>query len=410
MRYSRKKYAFMTVMSVLCSLPCLESCTGQGFEERPKAGLCVEMSMDCMTRSSTPDDAGIWDVNLFVYNSLRDLVHHGFYRYPSGDGKVTADCPLFVGEDYHIYAVANSGFDMGGMSLEELMQWRLFLSYPEGNIRGIPASGQCSINFGSRDSRASLELTRMMARISVNLDKSRLDKGIEFELRGIKTGNCPKSALAFGDSGVLGGTDIFTSGFYRNCLEGNDIYMLENITDSMDGQTCTYLELEIDYSSDLYYSKGRGLIYRFYLKDGKKYGARRNVHYQVTVAPRGDGLSATDSWRVDKSNLVPADTKAYLKIIPEGTLVDGEMYRNYYELQRGASMHFCFDYAPSSMDIGLLPELVQDALEEGQIRYEMDSDGRGFTATSIGGACLSMMEIVSGAPLNDFEPIAIEVI
>mgnify|MGYP003321562764 CR=1 FL=1 len=50
-----------------------------------------------------------------------------------------------------------------------------------------------------------------------------------------------------------------------------------------------------------------------------------------------------------------------------------------------------------------------DEKEDGRMEYTMDDDGRGFTAKSLGKACLSMMDIRAGEPLNEDITVCISV-
>jgi hypothetical protein len=185
------------------------------------------------------------------------------------------------------------------------------------------------------------------------------------------------------------------------------IYMLENIQgqfsdtpisedsekafDDYDPrrETCSYIELDIDYLSSDKASKDGYLKYRFYLgEDRNDLSIERNCHYQITVTPEDDGLKE-DSWRVDKScitSILPPTFSYY----PE-SYIRGDI---------GDVIHLGCNFTPEDapFDVGL--EYMQNDKKEGIYDYVIDEDGHGAVITLTGpGSGLIYMSV--GPPVNE---------
>ena len=93
-------------------------------------------------------------------------------------------------------------------------------------------------------------MKRITSRISIRMDRSRLDDDVEMKVRAVKIGNCPRSVTPFRESRTLSADDSFPTGFSLdefqtaglNSKAGNGIskevslYMLENLQGSTDRQ------------------------------------------------------------------------------------------------------------------------------------------------------------------------------
>lgn len=361
------------------------------------------------TKAGTIDEDIIWDINVFVLGYEGILEQHRFIRYTDGrKGGTDIDVSLLADREYTIYAFANAGYDIGNLSESQLEEFRLHLQRPDMAATGIPMSGKTARITAGHGGDINLNLKRLVSKVTVRLDRSLLDSGVDFHIAGVKVGNSPRWVQAFFPSAIQSDDDIFPSGYYSRGDDVTDVYLLENLQGILDPDLCSYIELEIDYASDSFYTDGKsGLIYRFYLREGNSYMVQRNCHYTVTVCPEKDGLLCEDSWRVDKSRLIPVGGDAFLRIVPEGSIIDGTYYDHYYEIERGGSLHLGLSYAPKNMEVKLRADLVEDELEDDRAEYRMDDDGKGFTVRSVGGSGLSMMEIVTGDPLNNSETIAV---
>ncbi len=258
------------------------------------------------TKGSIKDEDMIWDLNIYIFDGYGSPVMRKFIQYDSGTGAdIPVDARLLKGCTYVFYAVANAGFDMGVMNPGQLDGWKLYISRPEGNIRGMPMSGRCSRT--ADGGIMEIPLQRLMCKISLKTDLSGLDSGIRFNPAVARIGNCPRCVQAFAPedkgSAIESGDDVFITGYSCDWISSTDLYCLEN---RAAGSLSSYVEIEIDYQSDGYESHGKGLIYRFHIGGDESGQAVRSCHYHIAVKPQGDGLGngadgKTDPWRTDTS-------------------------------------------------------------------------------------------------------------
>lgn len=405
-----KRYFIETALCcVLAAFPC--SCRGTlaGCDD----GIRQAIVLDCgriETKAVAADEDAVWDINLYIFGEGGLLEDHEFTRYPSPKyGEIHLLSDLILHREYTIAAVANAGYDMGVMDWDDFKKASYHLSRPDGFTHGMPMAGKVMKYRPSLEPESlNIDMERLLSKVTVKLDRSRLDRDVDFNVALVRVGNCPKTAGILPPSRIESPSEVFQSGYYTEGGDINDVYLLENMQGMLDKDLCSYIELEIDYESPVYYTAdGRCLKYRFYLREGNSYMVQRNCHYTVTVCPQRDGLLCEDSWRVDKSALMERNAEPYLKIQPRGTVVDGVFYENYYELTRGEEMHFTVVHSPSNMKIWLRDDLVEDEMNDGRALYTMDADGNGFTVKSLGRVCTTIMEIMAGPPLNGSITIAI---
>jgi len=291
------------------------------------------------TKSSDPDEDKISDINLFVFNSLGELDGHEFFRDQAlfnGKNGISCKTELIKNSTYSIYACANFGYPISGIrTLEDLMQYRFHLAYPDEYREGIPMSGKVGEIRIDDDGDVVLPMTRMMSKISLDVDRTGLEKGTKIYVRSVRIGGCPTSATPFSESKANDEDDVFETGFFKgygqvDALNKDEtlghsgqisLYMLENrqgdlLEDIMsdkekifqDGdprsKVCSFIEIKSEFISDSCYTKpGEFLIYRFYLGENRRnFDIERNCHYHFTLKPEGSGISE-DSWRVDKSGI-----------------------------------------------------------------------------------------------------------
>lgn len=403
--FSIEKLYGAGIVALLCLLSCT-ACEVRIQSEAPSR-ICLECSSS-ETKAGAVAENTIWDVNLFIFGYGGILEQHKFTRFPQGRQNVAdVEVDLLANRDYTVYAFANAGYDMGCLDKEYLEDFRFHLQRADMSSYGVPMSGKTG-NVRAEDGSVHIGMKRLASKVTVCLDRSRLDKDVDFHISGVKVGNSPRWARAFSPSAISDRDDCFPSGYYSSGSDVTELYLLENLQGQLNADLCSYVELDIDYASDKYYTDGKnGLIYRFYLREGNSFMVQRNCHYTVTVCPEKDGLLCDDAWRVDKSRLIAVEDDAYLRIVPGGSTIDDVYYEHYYEMERGGNMHFDLSFAPRNMTVKLREDLVLDELEDGRAEYTMDANGRGFTVRSIGGSGLSMMEIVAEGPLNDSETIAV---
>lgn len=419
------------IISFLLCMGLLSSCLKD-------AGICAETctvtlevtaadSNGMGTKALLPDETAIWILNLFVYDAYGLLDEHLYLdMHRAVNERVEAELNTILGRRCTIYAIANTGMRLPDYSMEELLEARWYMAYPDEYSHGMIQCGFCRNVIIEKESRIRVQLEHIMAKISLTMDRSGLNDDVEMTVTEVTIGNTPRSASFASPSSISGGQDVFTNGF---TLDGGQsmplnridshglsrevsLYAMENVRNGADKDLGTYVELKIDYLSDTRYSAdGQPLVYRFLIHDKDDYSVRRNCHYHITVRPGGDGLSDEDAWRVDKSGLSAHDGQPYLRIVPSGTVIDGTMYRYYYQMGRTESRHFTLSMYPPSMSVHLREDMVEDERDDGRALYTMDPDGHGFTVKALGRSCISMMEIIPGPPLSDFdsETIAIEI-
>lgn len=387
----------------------------------------VVMKITCTgleSRAYDPDEDLISDISLLIFDE-RGSSEACLW---SEDGRSTFETRLLIGHKYTICACANFGYRIQADDIRETADIRYHMAYPDEYRNGIPMYAIEEVTLSEDDREITINLERLMAKISLQMDRSRLSDDVRMYVRAARIGNCPRSVSVFTESRVRNEDDCFPSGFVRKDFEtdmlntGSDkglsgsihLYMLENMQGEMETdiyedsekifgkadsrrKTCSYIELEIEYMSDEFYSTGKGLIYRFYLgEDRNNLDVERNCHYHITVTPEDDGLS-DDGWRVDKSSL-----NDY------GPVSFNQYPSDYIVGDIGDKIHIGCDISPwnTPFDIGI--EYMEDDKAEGIYDYEIDDDGHGATLTLTGpGRGLIYME--AGEPINDAALFIIEV-
>lgn len=386
--------------------------------------VCVRFDAGrMMTRAIDPDEEMISDISLMIFDETGAA--EDCFWLPRGKRECTAR--LIMDKEYTFCACANFGYQVYADHIDELEEITFHMAYPDEYREGIPMYSMEKVRI-TDEPEVTLNLKRLMAKISLRIDRSRLDKDVEMHVRSVRIGNCPRMANVFTQSRVRDGDDCFPAGFTRGALEAAglninaskgmskeiSLYMLENmqgeiphsVTSDSDKvfdkddpmrEKCSYIEMEMDYISDQMYSQSKGLIYRFYLgEDRKNLDVERNCHYHITVTPENDGLS-DDGWRVDKSDLTEFGLPSIMGY-PS----------NYIRGDIGDRIHIWCEYSPwnAPFDVGI--SYMEDDKAEGIYDYEIDEDGRGAVLTLTGpGRGLIYME--AGDPINDAALFIIEV-
>lgn len=387
----------------------------------------VVMKISCNrleSRAYDPDEDLISDISLLIFDE-RGSSEACLW---SEDGRSTFETRLLIGHKYTICACANFGYRIQADDIRETADIRYHMAYPDEYRNGIPMYAIEEVTLSEDDREITITLERLMAKISLQMDRSRLSDDVRMYVRAARIGNCPRSVSVFTENRVRNEDDCFPSGFVRKDFEtdmlniGSDkglsgsihLYMLENMQGEMDTdiyedsekifgkadsrrKTCSYIELEIEYMSDEFYSTGKGLIYRFYLgEDRNDLDVERNCHYHITVTPEDDGLS-DDGWRVDKSSL-----NDY------GPVSFNQYPSDYIVGDIGDKIHIGCDISPwnTPFDVGI--EYMEDDKAEGIYDYEIDDDGHGATLT-LTGAGRGLIYMEAGEPINDAALFIIEV-
>lgn len=383
-----------------------------------------------ISKAALPDETQVSDISLMIFDEA-GFLEREIYLYAengSWDNNVSTVVTLLNSTGYTFCACANFGYPVSVARLEDLNEVTYHMTYPDEYRKGIPmyALKDAVISAGQG---IRLDLTRLMARIDVRMDRSELDEDISLEVTGVRIGNCPKKVRVFKKSRAESEDDCFPTGFshrdedcrplnmisHNGMSEGISLYMLENMqgdfsqppisshTQKVFGENdirkriCSYIEIQMEYSSGTKYSASKPLIYRFYLgEDANSLDMERNCLYTVTIVPQGDGLSGS-GWRIDKSGISYKGTP-YLNAYPS-SYIRGDI---------GDSVHvWCEVFPPDApFDVGL--EYMIADKSEGVYDYRIDDDGHGAVLTFTGpGSGLIYME--AGEPVNDAALFVIEV-
>ena len=378
---------------------------------------------DVPVRSMSPDEDKITDISLIIF----DESGHAEDCIWLTRGSRTCTTDLVIDKKYTFCACANFGYQIYAGHIEELQDIRYHLAYPDEYREGIPMAAVKEVLI-TEECIVDIDLQRLMAKISLRMDRSRLDRDVEMNVRSARIGNCPRYVKPFTNSKIEDNDDTFPTGYLLNDIQTAELnynigeglssevslYMLENMQGPADGnithdsekvfeqkdkrsEVCSYIEMEIEYLSPEKASGEKGLIYLFYLgEDRNSFDVERNTHYHITVTPENNGLN-DDGWRVDKSGLKDLGP-AYLRAYPS----------DYIRGDIGDQVHIWCEFSPASapFDVGI--SYMEDDKAEGIYDYRIDTDGHGATLTLTGpGRGLIYME--AGEPVNDAALFIIEV-
>ncbi len=317
----------------------LHSCSKeQGSAERDRQEVELIFRPEALlTKTINPDETAVSDINLYVFSEdgfLEDYRYLSSRQINKNNGEVSVSLLLVRGIKVSLVCCANFGFELGSFSrLSELEAYRFSLAYPDELKEGIPMVGKIEKVWTTEENSIVIPLERMMSKISVSMDRTELDKDVKITVKGVGIGNCPRSAVLIGPSTVRGNSDVFNTGYRKDFSEADNmnveespgiskevsLYMLENmmgdlLDDTVDdseklvestlANSCSYIEIDCEYSSDEKNSKaGEYLKYRFYLGGSNgNFDVERNCHYHFVIQPMGDGLG-DNSWRIDKTAL-----------------------------------------------------------------------------------------------------------
>lgn len=340
-----------------------------------------------VTRSADPDEDRISDLNLFLFNEKGLLEEQKYLQGKQiewADGKPVLPLQVLRDASYTVCVCANLGFRLPCGSWEELMAYRYHMAYPDEYSRGVPMTGR--LDFTAEGGAVRLPLVRMLARVDLSVDRTALDPDVRFTVRRVRVGNAPSSALLFGESRAETAEQLFTTGFTKEgtAVDGLNrdvtlghsrevpVYLLENLQDGIVPETGSYIEVEIEYYSSIYYSgPDQYLIYRFYLGETETDGrTERNCRYAVTIRPEGDGLGdGGNGWRTDRSRLGVQPAAIRFDLSPAA----------YNERLPTDSIRFRLDLFPPDAPVTIENLGYEDENIAAVYDYRIHPDGHGIT-------------------------------
>lgn len=377
-----------------------------------------------LTKAIDPDENRISDISILVFDENGDAEQ---CVWITEDGS-QAEIRLVRGKRYSFHACVNFGYQVYADRIEELDEIIFHMAYPDEYRNGIPMAGERDLILTDEDIPVRIPVRRLMARISLQMDRSALSEDVSMYVRSVEIGNCPKTTSVFKENRIKDKDKHFRVGFRRDGYEtdmlneiGEDgrsgivsLYMLENMQGTMipgiscdEEKTfdeddprrdlCSYVEMELEYMSSTHYSKEKSLIYRFYLGDGlNNLDIERNCHYHITIRPEDDGLKGS-GWRVDKSGIQDIEPVSF-----------SSYPSNYIRGDIGDQIHIWCEFTPSSAPFDVGESYMIDDKAEGIYDYVIDEDGHGAVLTLTGpGRGLIYME--AGPPVNEAALFVIEV-
>ncbi len=376
------------------------------------------------TKALDPDEEKISDVSLLIFD--KDGNAEECIWIPDADQSISVT--LIEGNTYKIRACANFGYQIYADHIDELDEITYHMAYPDEYREGIPMYASVDNFVAGSTERLRLHFKRLMAKICIRMDRSRLSDGVTMNVVSARIGNCPKVVDVVGPSKISSHDQCFSSGFLRNEFETDplntsgpsgvsgevSLYVLENMqgdiyppikTDNEKvfsagdyrSDVCTYLEMEIEYMSTTQFSSSRNLIYRFYLGDSlNNLDVERNCRYTITVRPEGDGLSG-DGWRVDKSGITDRSPVSFTSYPTD-----------YIRGNIGDKVHIWCEFHPSDAPFDVGKEYMEDDKREGIYDYAIDENGHGATLTLTGPGC-GLIYMEAGDPVNEAALFIIEV-
>ena len=266
------------------------------------------------TKSADPPEDKIGDLSIMVFNSAGWLEESFYYSsLPEG-----ISLRLVSGAEFTIAACANARREMKASSLEELGKIRWYMAYPDEYSEGMPLVAVQRVIPKADNPVLEIGLERLMAKVSLRMDRRDLSEEVSIKVRSVQIGSCPRSALLFAENACRGSEDVFDQGFVKAWGDADilnmdaspgvsgyiSLYMMENLQEEGPAG-CSFVEVKAEYHSPhLHTPPGQYLIYRFYLLDEDgRYGARRGTEQKYTIHPVGDGLGG-EGWYMDESALV----------------------------------------------------------------------------------------------------------
>ncbi len=352
-----------------------------------------------------PDENKLTDLNLFIFNGNvpeKQIYLSGPSLSEHLAGK-PIEVPLLTGCDYGFLACANLGYELHFSSREEAIAYKYYLAWPDEYGPGMVMTAVTQTRVET-DKPVVLSLRRLMTKVSISIDRSRLNKDVRMECRRMKIGNCPRWCRLFSDSRTGGSDDIFRDGFTldsNQCTALNphdgtnpsgeaSLYVLENLQESNEALGC-YAEISLDYQSDTLCTLGDAwLTYRFRLGEPGAYDLRRGEHLHIILRPGGEGLGG-DEWRVDRSHLEYRPGIGSYKILPS----------DYIEWRIGEEVTVSAECFPAAVPYSFREEsLYLHAVERGMFSYTLSGDGRSITLKALKKGS-SMVDIDFGPPIND---------
>lgn len=303
------------------------------------------------TKGDTPiDESVIEDINIFIFTPDKHLVRRG---YIAGSNISLEDMVFTTNVSYTIYAVANWGEEIECNTVEELES----MMYEGDNLSELQNGKGARILCGRlEDVKLSIkeplvmELGRLLGKVHVMCNFSRLSSGVSLTIKKVSLKNVPKWVALFKDNvavEVADGGSLEGGMLSEITYKGVDFYMFENLQGDVAGATgnkdkarllgearrgvCSYIEMECNLVSK---TKRGAIMYRFYLGGASDCNVYRNACQNITVNFIGNVSEGENSVSVDNGALVDRVTelRVYPAIISFSSGVMGSTYQCWVEV------------------------------------------------------------------------------
>lgn len=417
------------ILLIVCAFTA--GCTPEKAAEREEVTIKA-YGEDILTRAIDPDENLLNDVTVMVFDEDGNLEYSRWFGRNQITGNMAeVKVSLIRNKRYSFYVCGNFGYHVKALKTDDMKTLKWHMAYPDEYREGMVMCGKVeNIMIDSSTPKIHVPMYRIMAKISLKVDRSRLNDNVRIYVTSVRICNCPKSSYVFSTGRVSSHDECFSIGFARNEAECSilnrnmdggtsgaiSLYMLENMQGTVSNdsasfnpdeildkndirrETASYIELEMDYISDTFHSETEPLRYRIYIGDSpNSLDVERNCHYHITVIPEKDGLSG-GGWRVDKKGIIETGTKGFFDMTPSG----------YIQADIGDTVHVRCRVSPADteFDIGM-GELEFDK-SRGIYDYVIDPDGKGVSLVlkSQGTGILYMS---AGNPINETGMLVIEV-
>ena len=231
---------FGIVITALIAVGCARIGTPE--EKEVMCRISVE-DIGYAVKAMDPDENMISDVSIMIFDERGEAEECLWLP----NGETSTEIPLVLGKTYSFRACANFGYRTFADHISELDETVFYMAYPDEYSKGMPMYACADgIRIGD-DASVSLKMKRLMAKISLRMDRRKLSDGVEMKVVGVRIGNCPKSVKVFGTNAVSNHDQCFGIGFSRNdaqtavlnTLTKDDLsgtvslYMLENMQGDM---------------------------------------------------------------------------------------------------------------------------------------------------------------------------------
>ncbi|MBR5906365.1 MAG: DUF4906 domain-containing protein [Bacteroidales bacterium] len=289
------------------------------------------------TKSCIPDEQmSLNKVDIFIYDSGVLRTRLCMNRDAGGSSAMTVSTRLIVGSTYDIIVVANNSVHTPPASLDAALNDFVYRIGGMDDIiaNGIPMCGRETITVAKYQPVVQVKLKRLVADITLQLDKSGLQHG-SLTINSVKVRQMNTVCPFFGDGRAQGSGDVtdgdlsdsndmvlLNSGWETKfyVLENKQGTLLPNNTDPNlknparvtqsggDPGFCTYIEVEGEYTDIRGEFKAEPVVTKFFLGEDacSNFDVNRNWRYNITLRFTDDVCFRND-WR---SSCTVCDTRS----------------------------------------------------------------------------------------------------